>query len=57
MYEYEYEEFLDFCEKQGLEFPCTAGEFHARAAKFACGDEALINILCQQGIGPNWADE
>jgi hypothetical protein len=45
-----YEKFQDWCHAQGLSFPCTAGEFYARAVAFAAGDDALIEDLCEQGI-------
>ena len=52
-----YENFLEWAEQQGLEFPCTAEQFHARASAFADGDEAVIDALCEQGIGPGWRDD
>ena len=51
-----YAEFLSWAELQGLEFPCTAAQFVARAADFAGDDETLINALCNQGIGEGWDD-
>lgn len=50
----EYQEFLDWCEEQGLEFPCTSTQFHARAEQYAGHDEDLIDFLCEEGIGPDW---
>lgn len=52
-----YEKFLEWAEEQGLEFPCTVEQFHARAAEFAAGDETVIDALCCQGIGPGWRDD
>lgn len=52
-----YDRFVDWNDEQGLEFPCTAEQFHARAVEFADGDEAVIEALCEQGIGPNWRDD
>jgi len=52
-----YEKFLEWADEQGLEFPCTAEQFHARAAEFAAGDEELVQALCEQGIGPDWRDD
>lgn len=52
-----YEEFLDWAESIGFEFPCTAGEFFARAASFSGGDQEIVASLCEQGIGPNWDEE
>lgn len=48
-----YEKFLDWAEVQGLEFPCTAGEFAARAAAFLNATVGWnaddFNALLQQG--------
>lgn len=52
-----YEEFIEWSEQQGLEFPCTAAQFFARASAFAAGDEEIVNALCEQGIGPGWRDD
>ena len=51
-----YEDFLNWAELQGLEFPCTAEQFITRAAGFAGDDENLLNALCEQGIGEGWDD-
>ena len=52
----DYEKFQDWCHAQGLSFPCNAAEFYSRAAAFAAGDDALIEDLCEQGIGPDWRE-
>lgn len=52
-----YEEFLEWAEEQGLEFPCTANQFCARAAEFAAGDVAVFNALCERGIGADWKSD
>jgi len=56
----DYERFLAWCEEQGLTFPCTSGEFYARAAAYAAayaaGDDVLIDALCEHGIGPDWLE-
>jgi len=57
----EYESFIRFYEEnEGLEFPCTAPQFWARAQKYAerVGDSNgdLVDRLCQQGIGPDWRE-
>lgn len=49
-----YEDFIRFYEDAGLEFPCTALQFWARAVEYTDGNDELIDRLCQQGIGPNW---
>jgi len=56
MNENEYEKFVEFYEKGGLEFPCSAMQFYARAAEYADGDEELLDRLCKKGIGPNWRE-
>ena len=55
-----YEEFLGFCEEQGLEFPCTAAQFIACAQEFARvggWNEEVTDALCKQGIGQNWEED
>ena len=48
-----YEDFLEWAEEQGFEFPCTAGEFAARATAFlnaTTGWNAdAFNALLKQG--------
>lgn len=51
-----YDQFLDWADSEGLDFPCTAEQFYARAAQFAQGNDEIIVALCEQGIGPDWAD-
>ena len=51
-----YDDFLEWADAQGYEFPCTAQEFYSRAARYAAGDNDLIDALCQQGVGPDWRD-
>lgn len=53
-----YEMFLEFCEAQGLEFPCTTGQFAARVAAFL-GDRwnaVDFEALMEQGCGPGWKE-
>lgn len=55
-----YENFLEFCEEQGLEFPCTAHQFFARAADFLReigGNEQDIDALMTHGVCPGWKDD
>lgn len=48
-----YEDFLEWAEEQGFEFPCTAGEFAARASAFlnavAGWNADDFNALLKQG--------
>lgn len=46
-----YNEFIEACLAEGLEFPCTAKRFRARAVWFARGnDEGLIDALYRKGM-------
>lgn len=45
-----YNEFLEWCEGECLEFPCTENQFRARAADYAAGEWDLYLFLCSVGL-------
>lgn len=49
--EEQYDDFLEWAEEKGLNFPCTASQFYARASQFADGDNDILVALCDHGIG------
>lgn len=51
----EYDDFLDWCLDEGMEFPCTPSQFYAMACRYT-DDGDLIAILCEYGIGADWQD-
>lgn len=56
MNENEYEEFLNWAEESGLDFPCTREQFYARVVAYSAGDYGLLVRLCERGIGPDWRE-
>ena len=50
-----YDYFLDWCEGEGLPFPCTPSQFYERACRYT-DDGELIDMLCEYGIGADWQD-
>jgi hypothetical protein len=51
----EYDDFLSWCESEGLDFPCTPSQFYERACR--CTDDGdLIDMLCEYRIGDDWKD-
>ena len=54
-----YMNFLVWAEEREMDFPCTAGEFAARAALFLRekgGSEEDFNSLMNQKVGQDWKD-
>lgn len=58
-----YPVFQDWCDVQGLDFPCTVDQFTHRAIAWAWANysplftQRVVDLLCRQGIGADWREK